>query len=76
MLILSGSYNYLLRKLIFFPCVKNRQEWYRKMIALKFTQEEAGEYAGLFVANDVEMNMIPELNDGVLKSIGIEKAGQ
>lgn len=46
------------------------------MIALKFNQDEAIEYTKLFVANDVDISMIPELNEGVLKSIGIEKAGQ
>ncbi len=53
-----------------------RRAWHRKLIALEFTQEEASEYARLFVSNEIETNMIPELNDGVLKSIGIEKAGQ
>ncbi len=55
---------------------QNRQAWYRQLIALNFSQDEAVEYAKLFVDNDIEIQMIPELNDGVLKIIGIEKAGQ
>ena len=45
-LILNGLYNYLLSELIFFRCIKNRQEWYQ-------------EYVRFFVTNDVEINMIP-----------------
>ncbi|CAF1347335.1 unnamed protein product [Adineta steineri] len=51
------------------------QAWYRTLMTLDFNQDEATEYAKLFVTNEVEMNMIPELNDDLLKSIGIEKAG-
>ena len=61
---------------LFLSFFDNRDSWYRKFIALKFNQDEAIEYAKLFVENDVHTSMIPELNDGVLKSIGIEKAGQ
>ena len=43
---------------------------------LTFTIDEAMEYARIFVDNDIQINMIPELNNGVLQSIGIEKAGQ
>jgi hypothetical protein len=46
------------------------------MISLSFSQEEANEYAKLFVMNRMEFNMIPELDDNILKSIGIDKAGQ
>ncbi|UJR14653.1 hypothetical protein I4U23_001646 [Adineta vaga] len=53
----------------------NWQAWYRKLISVEFKQDEATDYAKLFSANEVEVNMIPELNDGILKSIGIEKAG-
>ncbi|CAF1346873.1 unnamed protein product [Adineta steineri] len=52
-----------------------RQTWYSKLMTLEFNQDEATEYAKLFVTNEVEMNMIPELNDDLLESIGIEKAG-
>ncbi|CAF1421853.1 unnamed protein product [Adineta steineri] len=52
-----------------------RQAWYSKLMTLEFNQDEATEYAKLFVTNEVEINMIPELNDDLLKSIGIEKAG-
>jgi len=78
-IILIGSYENFFKKvkILFYTLIfKNRQEWYRKFITLNFTQDEAVEYAKLFVNNDVELNMIPELNDGVLKAIGIEKAGQ
>ncbi|CAF1342216.1 unnamed protein product [Adineta steineri] len=52
-----------------------RQTWYSKLMTLEFNQDEATEYAKLFVTNEIEINMIPELNDDLLKSIGIEKAG-
>ncbi|CAF5222576.1 unnamed protein product, partial [Rotaria magnacalcarata] len=39
------------------------QAWYRKFIELKFTSEESNEYAGLFITNDIEISMIPELTD-------------
>jgi hypothetical protein len=55
---------------------KHRQAWYRKFIAFEFSQDEAIEYAKLFVNNEIEIDMIPELNDDILKGIGIEKAGQ
>jgi hypothetical protein len=64
------------RKLYFVFIFKNRQAWYRKFIELKFNQDEAVEYAKLFVNNDVEISMIPELSDDILKGVGIEKAGQ
>ncbi|CAF3975962.1 unnamed protein product [Adineta steineri] len=51
------------------------QTWYSKLMTLEFNQDEATEYAKLFVTNEVEINMISELNDDLLKSIGIEKAG-
>ncbi|CAF4412491.1 unnamed protein product [Adineta steineri] len=51
------------------------QTWYSKLMTLEFNQDEATEYAKLFVTNEIEINMIPELNDDLLKSIGIEKAG-
>ncbi|CAF1295554.1 unnamed protein product [Rotaria magnacalcarata] len=51
------------------------QAWYRKFIELKFTSEESNEYAGLFITNDIEISMIPELTDPILRSIGIDKAG-
>jgi hypothetical protein len=61
-----------------FSCLllKSSQLWYKKLIALNFYQEEAHEYAKLFVMNRMEFNMIPELDDNILKSIGIDKAGQ
>jgi len=55
---------------------KHRQAWYRKFIALEFSQDEAIEYAKLFVNNEIEIDMIPELNDDILKGTGIEKAGR
>ncbi|CAF1269877.1 unnamed protein product [Rotaria sordida] len=53
----------------------NWQPWYRKFIALKFTEQEANEYTRLFVINQIVINMIPELTDAILQSIGIDKAG-
>ncbi|CAF1442347.1 unnamed protein product [Rotaria sp. Silwood1] len=53
----------------------NQQAWYKKLIALKFTEQEANEYTKLFVTNEIEINMIPELNDAILRTIGIDKAG-
>jgi hypothetical protein len=43
---------------------------------LNFTDEEATEYTKLFLVNEIEMSMIPELSDGTLKGVGIEKGGQ
>ncbi|CAF1080363.1 unnamed protein product [Adineta ricciae] len=51
------------------------ETWYRKLVTLNFNQDEAAAYAKLFVQNEVVIDMIPELNDSILKSIGIEKAG-
>jgi hypothetical protein len=73
--ILIGLYESFKKK-IYILLFKHRQAWNRKLIALEFTQVEAMEYAKLFVNNGVEISMIPELNDGLLKGIGIEKAGQ
>ena len=53
-----------------------RETWYRRLIELNFNQDEATAYAALFVQNEVIIDMIPELNDSILKSMGIEKAGQ
>lgn len=53
-----------------------RETWYRRLVDLNFNQDEATAYAKLFVQNEVKIDMIPELNDSILKSIGIEKAGQ
>jgi DNA-directed RNA polymerase subunit F len=64
------------KKLYFVLILKNREAWYKKLIELKFNQDEAIEYANLFVDNDVEISMIRELNDDILKGVGIEKVGQ
>jgi hypothetical protein len=61
---------------IFTRIFKNREAWYRQLITLDFSQDEAVQYAKLFASNDVELSMIPELSDSILKAIGIEKAGQ
>ena len=53
-----------------------RETWYRRLVELNFSQDEATAYAALFVQNEVIIDMIPELNDSILKSMGIEKAGQ
>jgi hypothetical protein len=66
----------IFRKKIYILVFQYRQAWYRRLIELQFNQDEAVEYAKLFVNNEVELDMIPELNDGILKGIGIEKAGQ
>ena len=56
--------------------IQYRQAWHKRLIALNFDEEETNKYARLFVENEIEINMIPELSDPILKSIGIEKAGQ
>ena len=66
----------ILRKKIYILWFTCRQAWYRRLIGLAFTQDEAVGYTKLFVNNEIEIDMIPELNDGILKGIGIEKAGQ
>ena len=52
------------------------QLWYKKMMLLNFYQDEAHEYSKLFAMNQMELNMIPKLDNNILKSIGIDKAGQ
>lgn len=46
------------------------------MIELKFTHDEANKYAGYFATNEIDLTMIPELTESVLRTIGIEKTGQ
>lgn len=43
---------------------------------LNFTTEEANEYAGFFATNEIDLSMIPEITDPILRTIGIDKAGQ
>jgi hypothetical protein len=45
-------------------------------MALKFDANEAAEYSSYFSRHEVEISMIPELNDTLLTTIGINKAGQ
>ncbi|CAM4828170.1 unnamed protein product [Rotaria magnacalcarata] len=51
------------------------QAWYKELQALNFTQEETNEYTKLFVNNDMDISMIPELSDAILRTMGIDKAG-
>ncbi|CAF2590706.1 unnamed protein product [Rotaria sp. Silwood2] len=53
----------------------NWRAWYRNLIALKFTEQEADEYTKLFITNEIDISMIPELTDNILRTIGIDKAG-
>ncbi|CAF4958096.1 unnamed protein product [Rotaria sp. Silwood1] len=53
----------------------NWKIWYKKFIELKFNENTAKEYASIFVNNEINVNMISDFNDHILRSIRIEKAG-
>ncbi|CAF5022991.1 unnamed protein product, partial [Rotaria sp. Silwood1] len=55
--------------------ILTREIWYKKFIGLKFNENTAKEYASIFVNNEINANMISDLNDDILRSMGIEKAG-
>lgn len=67
---------FFLRKIISMNEMNSRRAWFDKLIGLNFNSNEAIEYTNLFVQNDVNIRMISDLNDSILKTMGIEKAGQ